>query len=111
MFMGRGATVGSPALMQAQGAQAKPHDGSCPVPLSTLPKALASQGHPAPGLAGRMAAGRAAQGCRGPGTSVLSPVTWCRVHGWLLDRESAHGHGGAGFVSQAILYFNFRCIS
>lgn len=44
MFMGRGATVGSPALMQAQGAQAKPHGGSCPVPLSTLPKALASQG-------------------------------------------------------------------
>lgn len=47
-----------------------------------------------------------------PGTSILSRAdVWCRVHGWLLDHVSAHRHGGAGFVSQAILYFNFRCIS
>lgn len=49
-------------------------------------------------------------GGRGLGARHFYLVT-CWVHGWLLDHASAHRHGGAGFVSQAILYFNFRCIS
>lgn len=78
-----------------------------------LPHRLHSEKHfsaEAPRLEGRMAAGRPKD--TGPGTSVLSSVrVWCRVPGWTPDRTSTRRHGGAGVVSQAILYFNFRCIS
>lgn len=112
MLVGRGATVGSPAMTWGPGGPGK---ATWVGPVQ--PHWLHSQKHllakaPCPGPGGADG-GQAARGCGGPGTSVLSPVTWCRVHGWLLDCVSTHRHRhrGAGFVSQAILYFNFRCIS
>lgn len=105
---GSGATVGSPALTQAQGPRQSHMVGPVQSHWPHSRKHLPAKA-PWPGLAGWPVAGRP----KGAGAwhSVSSPVTWCRVRGRLLDREPTHGHGGAGFVSQAILYFNFRCTS
>lgn len=108
---GRGRCRGSPWKGQAQprrgegglGAQAKPCGWAPSSPTGYTRRSTCQPRH----LPGGADGGWVAQ------TSVSSPVgVWCRGHGRVPDRtSSAWPHGGAGFVSQAILYFNFRCIS
>lgn len=58
VLVGRGAAVGSPAMMWGPGAQAKPHGWALSSPTSYTPKSTCLQRHSAPGLAGRMVARR-----------------------------------------------------
>lgn len=114
MSVGGGAVMGfplkgsGPATTWGLGAQAKPCGQAPSSPTGHIRRSTCQPRH----LPGGAAGGWAARGRRAC-TSVLSPVgVWCRGHGRIPDRtSSARRHGGAGFVSQAILYFNFRCIS
>lgn len=95
----------------ARGAQAKPRGGAPPTGrLRSAPEKHFSAAAPALRPSGWTAAGRLEDAWTG--TSLFSRAgEQCRERGRSPDGASAQRHRGAGFVSQAILYFNFRCIS